>query len=164
MAVLFPRSEGPRRGFLYATRNGLTWEWITEFKLDGVSETTLRFGPDDEMIALIRPGYIGHSKPPYKKWSFHKLKIKIGGPNFIRLPNGALWGSSRLYGPKGKRTTVLARMTRTSYDPVLTLPSGGDTNYPGLVWNPDDRLLWMSYYSSHEGKTSIYLAKIRFDR
>jgi hypothetical protein len=53
---------------------------------------------------------------------------------------------------------VLARMTRTSYEPVLTLPSGGDCSYPGMVWH-DDRL-WISYYSSHEGKTSIYLAKV----
>ena len=44
---------------------------------------------------------------------------------------------------------------------VLTLPSGGDTSYPGLVWH--DGLLWVSYYSSHEGKTSIYLAKVAFE-
>ncbi len=41
----------------------------------------------------------------------------------------------------------------------LKLPSGGDTSYPGLVWH--DGLLWVSYYSSHEGKSSIYLAKVR---
>jgi hypothetical protein len=45
------------------------------------------------------------------------------------------------------------------YTPELTFPSGGDTSYAGLVWH--DGLLWMSYYSSHEGKTSIYLAKIK---
>jgi hypothetical protein len=28
-----------------------------------------------------------------------------------------------------------------------------------MVWHDD--LLWISYYSSHEGKTSIYLAAIR---
>ncbi len=50
-------------------------------------------------------------------------------------------------------------MERTGYEPVLTLPSGGDTSYPGLVWHQN--LLWMLYYSSHEGKTSMYLAKIR---
>jgi hypothetical protein len=54
---------------------------------------------------------------------------------------------------------VLARMTARSYEPVLTLPSGGDTSYPGLVFH--DGLLWMSYYSSHEGKAGVYLAKIR---
>jgi len=28
-----------------------------------------------------------------------------------------------------------------------------------MVWH--DGLLWVSYYSTHEGKTSIYLARIR---
>jgi hypothetical protein len=42
---------------------------------------------------------------------------------------------------------------------LLKLPSGGDTSYPGLVWY--DNLLYMSYYSSHEGKTSIYLARVK---
>ena len=41
----------------------------------------------------------------------------------------------------------------------LTLTSSGDTSYPGLVWH--NGLLWMSYYSSHEGKSAIYLAKIQ---
>jgi hypothetical protein len=44
------------------------------------------------------------------------------------------------------------------YEPVLTLTSSGDTSYPGLVWHENQ--LWMSFYSSHEGKTSIYLAKL----
>lgn len=43
--------------------------------------------------------------------------------------------------------------------PALTLPSRGDNSYTGLVWH--EGLLWVSYYSSHEGKTSIYLAKVR---
>ena len=34
-----------------------------------------------------------------------------------------------------------------------------DTSYPGLVWHEGQ--LWVSYYSSHEGKTSIYLARVR---
>ena len=43
---------------------------------------------------------------------------------------------------------------------ILKLPSGGDCSYPGLVWH--NNLLWVSYYSSHEGKTSIYLATVKF--
>ena len=35
----------------------------------------------------------------------------------------------------------------------LRLPSGGDSSYADLVWH--DQMLWISYYSSHEGKTSI---------
>ncbi len=150
--------EEPRRGFLYSSTDGIEWDWITEFKLPGVSETTLRFQPDGEMVALVRPGYIGTSRPPYREWSFCEMADRIGGPNFIRLPDGSLWGSGRLFTGDGPRT-VLARMTSSSYEPVLTLPSGGDTSYAGMVWH--DNLLWMSYYSSHEGGTSVYLAKVR---
>ena len=82
----------------------------------------------------------------------------MGGPNFIRWSDGALWASARGRHPDGGAATVLARMTPTSYEPVLWLPSGGDCSYPGMVEH--EGLLWMSYYSSHEGKTSIYLAQI----
>ena len=41
---------------------------------------------------------------------------------------------------------------------LLRLPSGGDTSYPGLV--RIGRTLLVSYYSSHEGKTAIYLATL----
>jgi len=30
-----------------------------------------------------------------------------------------------------------------------------------MVWHDD--LLWMSYYSSHEGRSSIYLAQLSID-
>jgi hypothetical protein len=42
---------------------------------------------------------------------------------------------------------------------VHRLPSGGDTSYAGMVIH--DGLLWLSYYSSHQGKTSIYLARLK---
>jgi hypothetical protein len=151
----------PRRGMLFRSNDGIDWEWITEFRLPNnswnASETTLRFMPDDELIALTRPHWIGTSRPPYKDWSWTKMKENIGGPNFIRLPDGDLWAAGRRYGDKA--TTTLARLTRNSYQPVLTLPSGGDNSYPGMVWH--DGLLWLSYYSSHEGRTSIYLARIK---
>ena len=150
----------PRRGMLYRSLDALDWEWVTEFLLPNdtwnASETTLRFLPDGMMIALTRPHWIGTSHPPYTNWSWTKTETDIGGPNFIHLPDGSLWAAGRCYGERP--TTVLAYMEPDRYEPVLTLPSGGDCSYPGLVWH--ENLLWMSYYSSHEGKTSIYLAKI----
>ena len=120
------------------------------------------------MVALIRPGWVGSSLPPYRDWTFHKLQHRLGGPNFIRIPDGSLWAASRGYPrgtpvigawTQGEAFNVLAKMTLNGYEPVLKLPSGGDTSYPGMVWHQG--LLWLNYYSSHEGKTSIYLAKIR---
>ena len=40
-----------------------------------------------------------------------------------------------------------------------SLPSSGDSSYPGLVWH--DNQLWISYYSSHEGKAAIYIARVK---
>ena len=152
----------PRRGFLYATRDAVHWRWITELRPPEeqwtVSETTLRFMPDGALIALIRPYWIGTARPPYADWSFSRLEASLGGPNFIRLADGALWAASRWHDDAGLPRTALARMTRKGLEPALLLPSGGDCSYPGMVWH--DGLLWMSYYSSHEAKTSIYLAKV----
>lgn len=150
---------------LYAAPDGVKFELVTTLDVPGdPNETTLRFLPDGEMVALVRrdgpagTAFIGRAKPPYKEWTWAETKHKVGGPNFIRLPDGSLWAGGRSY-PGGAKT-ALARMTPAGgYEPALTFPSGGDTSYPGLVWH--DGLLWVSFYSSHEGKTSVYLAKVR---
>ena len=151
----------PRRVMLYRTTDGRKWDWITEFRAIPAwpNEATIRF-IKDEMIVLLRrnkTAWIGSSQPPYIDWQWEDSGIQIGGPNFIQLPDGTLWAAGRRYGEHP--TQVLAHMTRNTYQPVITLPSGGDCSYPGLVWHKE--LLWMSYYSSHEGRASIYLAKIR---
>ncbi len=149
---------------LFASADGLNYDHVTRLDVPGrPNETTLRFLPDGEMIALVRReegngmAWIGTSRAPYREWTWKPTEHRIGGPNFLRLPDGSLWAAGRSYpgGPK----TVLARMTPGSYEPALILPSGGDTSYPGLVWH--DGLLWISYYSSHEGKSAIYLAKVK---
>jgi hypothetical protein len=149
---------------LVASNDGVKYDVITYLGVPGsANETTLRFLPDGEMLALVRReagntyGWIGSSKPPYKEWQWHETKHRLGGPNFLSLPEGSLWATSRSY--RGGAKTVLARFSRDSYEPVLTLPSGGDTSYAGMVWHEGH--LWLSYYSSHEGKSSIYLAKVR---
>lgn len=160
---------------LVASDDGINFTPITKLDVPGKpSEATLRFLSNGDMLALLRRdggntrGWIGISKPPlYRQWTWKETLMQLGGPEFIELPDHSLWAATREYAgvlkppgsPKGA-STVLARLTRDSIEPVLLLPSGGDCSYPGLVWHND--LLWMSYYSSHEGKTSIYLARIRF--
>ncbi|HYF34108.1 MAG TPA: hypothetical protein VD994_02370, partial [Prosthecobacter sp.] len=75
------------------------------------------------------------------------------------LPDGRLIAGSRGFGATPGAHMVLFNMTAAGLQPLLELPSGGDCSYPGLVWH--DNFLWVSYYSSHEGKTSIYLAKVK---
>ncbi len=149
---------------LFKSNDGLNYDLVTILDVQGSpNETTLRLTPEGEMIALVRResgnkhAWIGTSKKePYTEWTWTDSGHQVGGPNFIILPDGRIWASGRDYHQETR--TVLAKLTRKSYEPVITLPSGGDTSYPGMVWF--DGRLWEAYYSSHEGKASIYLAKV----
>ena len=161
---------------LVRSDDGLRYETVTRLDIPGgPNETTLRFLPDDTMIALVRRerddrhAWIGTSRPPYTDWTWRDAGHRIGGPNFIILPDGRMWAAGRRYREEGVYETVLARFSPERYDPVLALPTHSDpartgtgyvdTSYPGLVWH--DGLLWMTYYSGRAGRASIYLAKIR---
>jgi len=164
VVAAYAASDDDWKPRLVVSNDGVHYETLTELGVPSrPNETTLRFLPDGEMMALVRReagsqfGWIGASRAPYRDWTWHEIDYRLGGPNFIQLPDGSLWAGSRCH--EGDVKTVLARLDRDGYEPVLTLPSGGDSSYPGMVWH--DGQLWMSYYSSHEGKSSIYLARIK---
>lgn len=150
---------------LVTSPDGVAWRSHAILQVPGrPNETTLRVLPDGEMLAFVRReggdrlAWLGNSRAPYTTWTWQPMAHRVGGPNFIRLPDGRLWAAGREYGEAA--TTVLATLTREGeYEPRVTLPSGGDTSYPGLVWH--DSLLWVSYYSSHEGRSAIYVARLR---
>jgi hypothetical protein len=79
----------------------------------------------------------------------------------ILLPSGQLLAGVRLYDQKVRTSLCWIDKETGKLTEALPLPSGGDSSYPGLVWHED--VLWVSYYSSHEGKTSIYLAKVAIE-
>ena len=150
---------------LVTSRDGLSYREVCSLRVPGKpNETTLRFRRDGRAIALVRreggsrKAWIGTSRPPYSTWQWQTARHRVGGPNFLVLPSNDIWAAGRGYPPEGPRTFI-ARMDDRGYMPALELPSGGDCSYPGLVWHRGH--LWVSYYSSHEGKTSIYLARIR---
>lgn len=164
-----PAAPGPAdwKLKLFKSADGRKFELITHLDVPGnPNETTLRFLSDGTLMALARReagnkhGWIGTSQTPYTEWKWQDAGMRVGGPNFIQFPGGELWAVVRKYDPKA--TTVVAEMNSDKLTPALTLPSGSDTSYAGLVLHDD--LLWISYYSSHEGKTSIYLAKVRFTK
>ncbi|MBM3774229.1 MAG: hypothetical protein FJW37_03615, partial [Acidobacteria bacterium] len=132
--------DGSYAAALFSAANGVDYKKVADFDVPGANEVTLRFLPSGEMLALVRRdngdrlGWIGASFPPYKEWKWQPTQHRLGGPNFIRLPDGRLWAGSREYKPEGTRTAI-ALMTRDLYQPVLTLPSAGDSSYPGLVWH-----------------------------
>ena len=156
---------------LLASEDGVAWRVVSKLAVPGrPNEATVRFMPNDECVALVRreglapsmrtEAWIGHSPPPYADWHWHPAGMQVGGPNFLVLPGGGMVASGRLYRPRpDTNKTFVGSMILDAVRPNLVLPSGGDCSYPGLVWH--EGLLWTSYYSTHEGRTSIYLAKVR---
>lgn len=165
--------SGPEWGLaVYRGTDGVKWELLKTLDVTGrPNETTLRFEPNGEMIAMVRRewdgmmGWIGRASPPYQDWKWQVSNLRFGGPNFIRLPDGRWIAGTRDYreikpGTSSGARTILAELGRDGkLTPLATFPSDGDTSYPGFVWH--EGMLWTSYYSSHEGKTAIYLAKVK---
>ena len=152
---------------LYSSKNGKQFEQLVPrlFEEGYPNETSLLFLPDDTALCLLRrdgnpsSGKLGFAKPPYTAWDWKDLGAKIGGPHHLRLPDGRIVAAVRLYDGTVRTSLAWIDTDPTKLTEFLKLPSGGDSSYAGLVWH--ENLLWISYYSSHEGKTSIYLAKVR---
>lgn len=159
------------RIYLVSTKDGRHFENVSALDVDGSpNECTIRFDKNGKMYVVIRRekadqmGVIATSAAPYKDWTFKKMDKRLGGPNFIFLDDQRLLVGTRAYDKapgtdKIKPSTVLyitdldGKIIRT-----VDFPSAGDNSYPGMLVYKGK--LWMSYYSSHEGKTSIYLAKM----
>jgi hypothetical protein len=129
------------------------------------SEASLLFLPDGSALCLLRRGgaastsALGKSRAPYRGWSWTGLKAGIAGPNLIRLPDERIVVSGGMIGGDVRTSLSWLDPETETLTEFLTLPSGGDNGYPGMVFH--DGLLWVSYYSSHEGRAMIYLAKVK---
>ncbi len=155
---------------LFESLDGIHYDLITQWDIPGYpNETTLRFQHDGNMIALVRRekkfdnhNWLGVSPPPhYNDWTWQSLDCHIGGPNFIILPDGRFWVAGRLiytFPYTEVEKTFLGILEHDEVKSRMILPSGGDCSYPGIVFH--EGILWVSYYSSHESKTAIYLARI----
>lgn len=151
---------------LYSSKDGRQFDTLVKnlFDTEYPNETSIVFVGDTAYCLLRRDegsatGQLGIAKPPFTSWEWKDLKTRIGGPHMIRLPDGRFVAAVRLYDQKVRTALCWIDPEAGTLSEFLTLPSGGDTSYAGLVLH--DGVLWVSYYSSHESRTSIYLAKVQ---
>ena len=150
----------------YASPDGIDFKMVANRVQirDYPNEASLQFLADDTGLCLLRrdsgsnTGLLGRAKPPYTTWTWQDLGVRIGGPQFIALPDGRFVSAVRLYDGAQRTSVCWLDVDKGTITEALKLPSMGDSSYAGMVWR--DGLLWVSYYSSHEGKTSIYLARV----
>ena len=157
-----PFSE-PRSGRVVVSADGLEFAPLADAGCGG--ESTIRFAPHGTAYCLRRGrdnrGWWGRSSAPYDQWAWKEMNVAIGGPEFIILPELRMVAAVRLY-DGAERTSVCRIDPETgTLTEALELPSGGDTSYAGLALHAG--LLWVSYYSSHEEKTAVYLARVRLE-
>jgi hypothetical protein len=160
----------PRMTRLYVSTDGYSYSTHVEnlFDRDYPNESSILFLADETALCLLRrdggtqTAQLGRSTPPYRGWTWQNLGMRIGGPHMIQLRDDRIVAAARFH--DGGAHTALAWLDAAAgtLTPFLKLPSSGDSSYPGLVFH--DGMLWVSYYSSHEGKSSIYLARVRFPR
>ena len=156
--------KDPWAAILVKTMDGIHYDQMKDLGLvDRPNEATIRFNDEGEMFIIIRNespkryGQLGRSNPPYADWAWHRVPHKLGGPNMIFMKDGSLIMGTRQ--STKTASTVVGLISETGeFTTYATLPSGGDTSYPGFVVHKGK--LRISYYSSHEEKTSIYLATI----
>jgi hypothetical protein len=153
---------------LYSSTDGKKFDTLIEnmYDVGYPNETSIVFDGDIAYCLLRRDseqntGLIGVSLPPYTEWEWKDLGVRIGGPHMIQLPDGRFVAVVRLHDGDTRTSLCWVDPQLGKLDEFLALPSGGDTSYAGLVIH--DGLLWISYYSSHEEKTAIYLAKVKIN-
>ncbi|RAJ94514.1 hypothetical protein LX87_04401 [Larkinella arboricola] len=147
------------------TKDGRKFEKVADLSVDGSpNEATIRFDKNDKMFIVLRRetedqmGVLYTSLPPYKNWSYDKLTVRLGGPNFLFLDKNQLVLGTRFHEGKQASTALHLLDLKGNIKKTIKLPSNGDSSYPGLVLEKDKLLV--TYYSSHEGKSSIYFAKV----
>ncbi len=148
---------------LHKTNDGLHYTNVVNTLTTG-NEAALLFRQNGSAIALVRRdpanAVIGTSTGDYTSWTWHDAGRFVGGPSMIELPDGRIVVGGRLTDGTTRTSLMFLNPSTGSLNEFLALPSGGDTSYPGFVWK--DQTLWVSYYSSHEGKASIYLSQVKF--
>lgn len=163
--VIYQTGNEPWSTYLLKTTDGKHFEKISQIDTGGnPNEATIRFDKNGKMHVLVRReaedrmGVFASSTFPYTEWAYNKMSIRLGGPNFLFLDENRFVVGSRFHQEGGSKTGIFTTDLKGSIESKIILPSGGDTSYPGMIFHKKD--LWVMYYSSHEEKSNIYLAKI----
>ena len=169
-------NERDNHGFarLYASKDGKRFDTLVDnlFDVGYPNESSIIFSGDTAYCLLRRDGQplhsdpksalLGVSEPPYTEWEWKDLGTRVGGPHIIEAADGRLVAAVRIHESEDWHPshTSLCWIDPEAgkFEETLRLPSGGDTSYAGLVVH--EGILWVSYYDSREGKTSVYLVKV----
>ncbi len=152
---------------LIVSDDGLEWTQVSKMRGGNwESETTIHFLSDTRIVAFLRQKYgspqasLLFADAPFEEWEQRPLtQMHFSGHDAYTF-DGVHVLVSRAFekGREGAHTMIYTFDDEADLTPYCRLPSGGDCSYPGVVREGDELLV--SYYSSHEGSTNIYLARV----
>ena len=155
-----------REVHLVKSADGIAWEKVSTIRAGNwESETTLHFEKDGTCLAFLRQKYgspqaqILEAKAPYTEWKSRPTDVAHFSGHSVRTYDGVTYLFSRDRGPKANEFgQAIYTFADGKLAPYCRLPAGGDCAYAEAVRDGDAMLV--SYYSSHEGQTNIYLAVV----
>ncbi|MGQ7945283.1 sialidase family protein [Flavobacterium sp. WC2509] len=156
---------------MYESKDGLNFKALNSVQnlSPNRGETTIRVDQDGVFYAIIREKnlLLAKSTDNNKTWQiFDRIPIySFGGPNFLLYKNKMLitGRDDTNINTKVRKVVLYSYDLETkTYSKLLTLASGGDCGYAGMVIK--DGYLWLSYYSSHESPkldhSNVYVQKL----
>ena len=156
-----------REVHLVKSADGIAWEKVSTIRAGNwESETTLHFTGDGTAVAFLRQKYgspqaqVLEAKAPYTEWKTRPTDVAHFSGHSVRTYESVTYLFSRdRGGPKGSEYgQVIYTFVEGKLSPYCRLPAGGDCAYAEAVRDGDTMLV--SYYSSHEGQTNVYLAVV----
>lgn len=153
----------PATSRLYHARGDLQFSPLADiYQGSYANESSILFDTDGQALCLLRrdpePGLVGRSQPPYRHWQWQEIGVRIGGPHWLRLTDGRLLACVRLYDDPIRTSLCWIDERSAKLTEALALPSGGDCSYAGMLVQNEQ--LYLSYYSSHTGKTAIFFSSL----
>lgn len=151
---------------LITSTDGIDWRQVSQIRGGNwESETTIHFVGDDKIVAFLRQKYgspqssILESSAPFTEWKERPTpNLHFSGHAAYTIA-GVHYFLSRTFESGRKNPGVMIyTFTDGKLKPYCRLPTGGDCAYACAVQSGDEMLV--SYYSSHEGSTNIYVARV----
>jgi hypothetical protein len=155
-----------RQVHLVVSDDGLKWEKVSTVRAGNwESEATLHFTADKRAVVFLRqkygspPAAILEAAPPYKEWKARSPNVNHFSGHSVTTIRGVTYLLSRTMNYSTRQAgQMIYTFDGRNLAPYCELPAGGDCAYAEAVEFGDDMLV--SYYSSHEGATNIYLAVV----
>jgi acyl-CoA thioesterase-1 len=155
-----------REARLITSTDGLNWTTVSQIRAGNwESETTPFFAADHRATMFMRQKYgsppceVFEAVPPYATWTRRPAGVPHLSGHSVHTFRGVDYLLSRSMDYAKKQTgTIIYTFAHGELTPYCVLPSGGDCSYAEAVEQGDSMLV--SYYSSHEGATNIYLATV----